>query len=76
MKKALKIIGGVLFGLFALATVLQLPIALSRLSHAETQNMSFAIGYLAGTCMGILLWGGLSFFLFRSAFKVNANSNS
>ena len=76
MKKVLKIIGGILFGLFALATVLQLPVALSRLSHAGTQNMSFAIGYLAGTCMGILLWGGLSFSLFRSAFKINANTDS
>jgi len=43
LKKALKIIGGILFGPFALATMLQLPVALSRLSHAETQNMPLAI---------------------------------
>jgi len=73
MKKVLKIAGGILFGLFTLATALRLPVALTRLHEAGTQNVSFAIGYLTGTCVGILLWGGLSFFLFRSAFKTNAN---
>ena len=76
MRKALKIAGGILFGLFTLATALRLPIALTRFHEAGTQNMSFAIGYLTGTCVGILIWGALSFYLFRSAFRTNTNSDA
>jgi hypothetical protein len=74
LKKYLKIAGGVLFGLFALSCALRIPIALARLHQAGDQNLEHAYGYLYGTCAGILVWGGLSFYLFWSASKTKDKS--
>ena len=58
--KAIKIIFGLLAGLFAVAHCVYLPILLVRGRH-----MSSVMGSLAGLCIG----AGLSVVLFKSAFK-------
>jgi len=68
-KKYLKIAGGVLFGLFTLSCLLRIPRALAYAHNANGDGLSRAYGYVFGTFAGILIWGCLSFYLFRSAFK-------
>ena len=58
--KIIKIIFGVLFGLFALAHAIYLPMLIIRGTH-----ISGIMGSLCGLCIGL----ALSITLFRSAFN-------
>ncbi|MEO8215613.1 MAG: hypothetical protein ABI718_00875 [Acidobacteriota bacterium] len=63
--KAVKIIFGVLTGLRCLALLVQLP---GRLAIASSRG-SFAASYILGVAVGIIVMGGISFLLFRSALR-------
>jgi hypothetical protein len=76
-KKLLKMAVGFLCVWFALASALRIPPAIARLRQADNQqrgnNMasmtSVEAFYLYGAFAGVVLWGGVSFYLFRSAKK-------
>jgi hypothetical protein len=76
-KKLLKMAVGFLCVWFALACALQIPLAIARLQQADNQqrrnNMASMTSaeafYLYGAFAGVVLWGGVSFYLFRSARK-------
>lgn len=76
MKKVLKIAGGILFALFALSCAIRVPIAFVHLHQVSEQDLARAYGYVFGACAGVLVWGGVSFCLFRSAFKTNTNAEA
>lgn len=66
-KKYLKIAGGVLCGLFALSCALKVLTGIGRLQQASGHQWENIMGYLFGACAGVVIWGGVSFYLFRSA---------
>jgi hypothetical protein len=76
-KKLLKMAVGFLCVWFALACALRIPVSIARLEQADNQqrrnNMasmtSVEAFYLYGAFAGVVLWGGVSFYLFRSAKK-------
>jgi 4-hydroxybenzoate polyprenyltransferase len=76
-KKFLKHVAGIVCALLALLCVLRIPVAIARLQQADNQQRRNNIAsvtseeafFLYGTFAGIALWGGVSFYLFRSARK-------
>ena len=76
-KKLLKMAVGFLCVWFALLCALRIPVSIARLEQADNQqrrnNMasmtSVEAFYLYGAFAGVGLWGGVSFYLFRSAKK-------
>jgi hypothetical protein len=68
-KKLLKIAVGFLCVWFALACALRIPPAIARLQQADASTTSVEAFILYGAFAGVVLWGGVSFYLFRSAKK-------
>ncbi len=68
-KKYLKIAGGFLCGLFALSCALKFITGIVRLQQANNLHWEHIMGYVFGACAGVVVWGGVSFYLFRSAKK-------
>ena len=66
-KKLLKMAVGFLCVWFALLCALRIPAAIARLQQADNQQRDTNMAYLYGACAGVVLWGGVSFYLFRSA---------
>ena len=70
-KKYLKIVGGVLFALLAVGCASHISGAWALLDQVSDQNRHLAVSILLGTYSGVILWSGVSFYLFRSASKTN-----
>ena len=76
-KKLLKMAVGFLCVWAALACALRIPVAIALLQQADNQQKrnimasmtSVEAAYLYGAFAGLVLWGGVSFYLFRSAKK-------
>ena len=76
-KKILKTALGFLCVWFALLCVLRIPVAIARLRQADNEQRrnnvasvtSVEAFSLYGAFTGVVLWGGVSYYLFRSAKK-------
>jgi hypothetical protein len=69
LKKYLKIAGGVLFGVAALAYLFRIPKIFAYAHNASDQDLNQAYSYVIVAFANIIIWGGLSLYLFWSAFK-------
>ena len=63
--KIVKLVFGTVTGLWALALAVELP---GKLAIASSRGV-YASSYILGVAVGIVLMSGISFLLFRSAFR-------